>query len=101
LGLFSRRANKEGLYVGLVACIIFTAYAFLTSTAFTIGGEKKLLLDLGSLNFPHHKYMLGVYSHLIVLIGGYLASFLFPAREVDEHLTIYAWIKERRQKSNQ
>jgi SSS family solute:Na+ symporter len=101
LGLFSKRANKEGLYIGLVACVIFTAYAFLTSTAFTIGGEKKLLLDLGSLNFPHHKYMLGVYSHLIVLIVGYLASLLFPARAVDEHLTIYVWWKDRKKKSNQ
>jgi SSS family solute:Na+ symporter len=93
LGLFSKRANKEGLYVGLVVCIIFTAYAMLTSTSFTIAGEKRLLLDLGSWNFTHHKYMLGVYSHLIVIVVGYVASLFFPAREIDENLTIYKWIK--------
>lgn len=98
LGLLSRRANKEGLYIGLAACMIFTAYAVLSSSAFTIGGEKRLLLDLGRFNFPHHKYMLGVYSHLIVLIVGYLASFFFPGREVDEGLTIYSWLRERKQK---
>ncbi|MDR3297656.1 MAG: sodium:solute symporter, partial [Prevotellaceae bacterium] len=27
LGLFSRRANKHGLYVGMAACVLFTAYA--------------------------------------------------------------------------
>jgi len=97
LGLFSRRANKEGLYIGLAACVLFTAYAVLTSSAFTIGGEKKLLLDLGNLNFTHHKYMLGVYSHLIVLVVGYLASFFFPKREVDDSLTFYSWLKERKQ----
>ena len=96
LGLLSKRANKEGLYIGLVICILFTAYAVLTSTTFTIGGEKRLLLDMGSLNFPHHKYMLGVYSHLIVLIVGYVASLFFPRRPVDDHLTIYGWLKNRR-----
>jgi len=100
LGLLSKRANKEGLYIGLVACVLFTAYAVLSSSAFTISGEKKLLLDLGRFNFPHHKYMLGVYSHLIVLIVGYLTSFFFPGKEVDESLTIYAWLKERKQKKH-
>ncbi len=97
LGLFSRRANKEGLYIGLAVCVLFTAYAVLTSTAFTIGGEKQLLLDLGDLNFTHHKYMLGVYSHIIVLVVGYLASFIFPKKEVEESLTIHVWLKERKQ----
>jgi SSS family solute:Na+ symporter len=94
LGLFSKRANKEGLYIGLLVCIFFTAYAILTSTSLNVGGEKKLLLDLGKLNFTHHKYMLGVYSHLIVLIVGYLASYLFPAKKHDEDLTIYHWLKK-------
>jgi SSS family solute:Na+ symporter len=98
LGLMSKRANKEGLYIGLAACIIFTAYDVLTSTTITLGNEKRLMLDLGSLNFTQHKYMLGVYSHLIVLIIGYLASFFFPHRVVDESLTIYPWFKERQRK---
>jgi SSS family solute:Na+ symporter len=94
LGLFSRRANKQGLYVGLVACILFTGWAVLSSTPIGLGEEKKLILDLGDYNFTHHKYMLGVYSHLVLFGVGYLASLLFPAREVDDDLTIYRWYRQ-------
>ena len=84
LGLFSTRANKKGLYIGMAACILFTAYAILTSTE--AGG--KLLLNLGDWNFTHHKYMLGVYSHVIVLVVGYAASFLFKFTPVDPRLIV-------------
>ncbi|KJD34327.1 sodium transporter [Tamlana nanhaiensis] len=89
LGLFSKKANKQGLHVGIIVCILFTAYAILTTTK--IG--DKLILDLGSLNFPHHKYMLGVYSHLIVLVIGYLASLCFKSDPVKDELTIYGYFK--------
>jgi SSS family solute:Na+ symporter len=89
LGLFSKRANKQGLHIGIAACIAFTAYAVLTSTK--INGS--VILDLGNYNFPHHKYMLGVYSHLIVLIVGYFASFLFKSEKVKDELTIYGYFK--------
>jgi len=102
LGLFSRRANWQGLYIGIAAAILFTAYAVLTSSKFeTGGGEKELLLDLGSWNFTHHKYMLGVYSHLIVLIVGYLASLMFKTPLADKELTVYGYLEERRQQKNQ
>lgn len=95
LGLFSKRANKQGLYVGIAACILFTAYALLTSTKIEVGGEKQFILDLGRYNFPHHKYMLGVYSHIIVLVVGYIASFFFkPTKELNENLTVYGYLKQ-------
>ena len=93
LGLFSRRANKSGLYVGIVASVLFTAWAVLTSTKFSIGGESRVLLDLGQFNFSHHKYMLGVYSHLILFGVGYIASLFFKREKPDESLTIYGWLK--------
>ncbi|MCD8262230.1 MAG: sodium:solute symporter [Bacteroides sp.] len=97
LGLLSRRANKQGLYVGIAVAVLFTAYAMLTSTKFDLGdGEQKILVDLGSLNFKHHKYMLGVYSHIIVFVVGYFASFLFKSEPIDESLTIYGYLKEKR-----
>ena len=91
LGLFSRRANKQGLYIGIAAAVLFTAYAVLTSTKVDIDGDgtKSTLLDLGKWNFKHHKFMLGVYSHLIVLVVGYLASFFFKTPLADKSLTIY------------
>ena len=98
LGLFSRRANKQGLYIGIAAAVLFTAYAVLTSTKVDIHGTgvKETLLDLGDWNFSHHKYMLGVYSHLIVLVVGYLASFLFKTPLADKELTIYGYLEERK-----
>jgi len=93
LGLFSRRANKQGLYIGIAACILFTGWAVLTSTP--IGEENNILLDLDNFNYTHHKYMLGVYSHFVLFIVAWLASFFFPAPKIDENLTIYGWIRKR------
>lgn len=90
LGLFSKRANKQGLYVGLGACIAFTAYAVLTTTEI----NDKLILDFGKYNFPHHRYMLGVYSHIIVFVVGYFASFFFKSKEVAKELTIYGYLNK-------
>jgi len=98
LGLFSRRANKEGLYIGIVTCVLFTAYALLTSSPMSFGGEEGLMLDLGKYNFTHHKYMLGVYSHLIVLVVGYIASLFFKRPKADENLTIYGYFKQKNKK---
>ena len=89
LGVLSRRANKQGLYIGIATCIVFTAYAVLTTTK--IGDH--VMIDLGKFNFPHHKYMLGVYSHIIVFIVGYIASLFFKSEPADIHLTIYGYFK--------
>lgn len=100
LGLFSRRANKQGLYIGIIAAILYTAYAVLTSTKVDINGDgiEGVILDLGEWNFGHHKYMLGVYSHIIVLVVGYFASYLFKTPLADKELTIYGYLEERRKK---
>ena len=97
LGLFSRRANWQGVYIGIAAAVIFTAYAILTTTSFDAGdGTHKLMLDLGDYNFSHHTLMLGVYSHLIVLIVGYLASLCFKTPLADKELTVYGYLEERK-----
>lgn len=98
LGLFSRRANKQGLYIGIATAVAFTAYAVLTSTKVDIHGTgvKETLLDLGDWNFTHHKYMLGVYSHLIVLVVGYLASYLFNTPLADKELTIWGYLDQKK-----
>lgn len=85
LGFLSSRANRQGVNIGIMVCILFTAYAFLTSTPVGLK-EKKLLLDLGDLNFKHDKLMLGVYSHLILIGVGYVASLFFPKPVIDPKL---------------
>lgn len=99
LGLLNRRANKQGLYVGIAAAVLFTAYAMLTSTKFDFGDGlgKRVLLDLGNLNFTHHKYMLGVYSHVILFVVGYFASFFFKTPLADKDLTIYGYLEKRKE----
>lgn len=96
LGLFSSRANRQGLNIGIIACIIFTAYAFLTSTKIGLGENKHILLDLGDYNFKQHKYMLGVYSHFVVIIVGYLASLFFPKPNIDSNLLYSGWLAAKR-----
>jgi solute:Na+ symporter, SSS family len=96
LGLFSARANRQGVTIGVVACILFTGYAFLTSTEIGVGENKSLLLDLGKYNFGHDKLMLGVYSHLVVIGVGYIASLFFPKPVIDKNLLYSGWLEERR-----
>jgi len=99
LGLFSARANRQGVTIAIVVCILFTAYAFLTSTKIGLGENKKLLLDLGQYNFTHDKLMLGVYSHLVVIAVGYLASLAFPKPEVNPNLLYSGWRQQRMRKA--
>ncbi|MCH5720195.1 hypothetical protein [Niabella hibiscisoli] len=95
LGLFSARANRQGVNIGIITCILFTAYAFLTSTPIGLK-EPKLLLDLGSYNFTHNKLMLGVYSHLVLIGVGYTASLFFPKPDIAPNLLFSNWKKNRK-----
>ena len=101
LGIFVPRTNKEGINIGIAACVLFTAYALLSSTSIGSGENKSLILDLGDLNFTQHKYMLGVYSHIILIFVGWLASYLFPKPDIDENLTYKGWKKLKKQQANQ
>lgn len=96
LGLFSARANRQGLTIGIISCICFTAYAFLTSTKIGLGADKHLLLNLGKYNFTHHKLMLGVYSHFIVIGVGYVASLFYPKPVLDQNLLYSGWLQNKR-----
>ena len=100
LGIFSRKANRQGIYAGIVASILFTFYALLTSMPIGTEGKERLLIDLGRLNFTHHKYMIGVYSHIVLMIVGYTASFLFRSRPVEETLTWHGWLKLKKQNTS-
>lgn len=94
LGLFSSRANRQGVNIGIIVCILFTAWAFLTSTP--VGVKKpELLVDFGRFNFTHHKLMLGVYSHLVVIVVGYIASLFFPKPVLEKNLLYSSWKQNR------
>jgi SSS family solute:Na+ symporter len=86
LGIFSARANRQGINIAILVCVIFTAYSFLTSTPIGIGEHKSVLLNMGKYNFTHNKLMVGVYSHLVVIGVGYIASLFFPKPVLDKNL---------------
>ncbi|HMU57140.1 MAG TPA: sodium:solute symporter [Chitinophagaceae bacterium] len=100
LGLFSARANRQGVNIGIITCILFTAWAFLTSTPVGIKNPK-LLLDLGNFNFTHHKLMLGVYSHIVVIVVGYAASLFFPKPVLEKNLLYSSWKQNRNNENEQ
>ena len=96
LGLFVNRANRKGLNVGIIACVLFTGYSLLTSTYTGSGNNRHLLLDMGAYNFTQHKYMLGVYSHIVLFFVGWIASYFFPKVEVPNNLTYYGYLEKKR-----
>src|SRR5690606_3619989 len=96
LGIFKERANRQGINIAIVVCVLFTAYAFLTSTEIEFNGKSFVLLDLGEFNFTHNKMMLGVYSHLVVIVVGYVASLFFPKPELDPNLYYRGWKANRK-----
>lgn len=93
LAFFSRRANRQGLWIGLACALIFTAWATLT-------GSKYRICDLG-INYNWPDVMIGVIAHIIVLTVGWSASWLFPAeKNVKDEWTIWGWIEKRKSLQN-
>jgi SSS family solute:Na+ symporter len=66
LGFLTRRATRRGCYIGLVTCVLFTAWGTLTE-------PKNQLLNLG-FNFPLNPILIGILGHVIVFVVGYVAS---------------------------
>jgi SSS family solute:Na+ symporter len=102
LGFFTTRANRKGCYVGIIVCILFTTWAFLTKQgyisfagqwSFAFGKGEPITLNMDKFNFTHHKYMLGVYSHLVLFGVAYLSSFFFRHDKDISGLTFYGWRK--------
>jgi SSS family solute:Na+ symporter len=89
LAFFSRRANRQGLWIGIVTALIFTAWATLT-------GGKYQMLDLG-FNYHLPDVMIGVIAHVIVLVVGWSASWLFPPDvNAKTEWTFWGWLEKRK-----
>lgn len=90
LAFLSRRANKQGVWIGIIASLAFTTWA-------TLSSGKSLKVDFGDYNFPWAGVMIGVIGHLIVLVVGYLASWFFPRdANVKKEWTIWGWLEKRK-----
>ena len=94
LAFLSRRANKQGLWIGIVTALLFTAWATLT-------GSKYKIFSLGAWDFRWPEVMIGVIAHVIVLVVGYGASWFFPGGEpVKKEWTIWGWLEKRRSRKS-
>lgn len=89
LAFFTRRANRQGALIGIAACIVFTGWAVLSSSA-----KGPPMVDLGRYNFRHHSYMVGVYSHIVLFVVGYLTSLMFAKPLLPQNLTIHGWLRK-------
>ena len=93
LAFLSRRANRQGLWIGISTALTFTIWATLT------GGKYKML-DLGW-NYTWPDVMIGVVAHMLVLVVGYTASWFFPAGErIRDEWTLWGWLQKRKQLPN-
>jgi SSS family solute:Na+ symporter len=94
LAFLSRRANRQGLWIGISCALVFTLWAVLSSTK---GKDGNLLLDLHQYNYTWPDVMLGVIAHVIVFSVGWLASFGFPAPQKNTRaMTIWGWLEKRK-----
>ena len=85
LAFLSPRANREGAYIGIAACILFSTWGVLTS-------GKTPTWDLGQFNFKLHPIMIGVLGHLVLLVVGYLGSLIFPKPDkASREMTLWGW----------
>lgn len=91
LAFLSTRANRQGVYFGIAACVAFTSWATLTS------GKDKIL-NLGSYNYPWDDLTIGAAAHVVLMVTGYLASLLFGkgAKSELSEITIWRWWSARK-----
>lgn len=91
LAFLSRRANRQGAYIGIAASLACTIWAVLT---------RRKLVDLGPLNFGWDELMIGAVGHAVLFGVGYAASLLFrnrqPETDPGRDLTLWRWLAQRR-----
>lgn len=80
LGALTKRANAKGAIIGILACIVFTAWATFTSIKIP-ALNNRILLDLGPFNYAWHPFLIGVFSHFILFAVGWAASGWFSKSE--------------------
>ncbi|MDT8067382.1 MAG: sodium:solute symporter [Terriglobia bacterium] len=95
LAFLSIRAGRKSAYIGIIASLVFTAWATLTMK----GGK---MVDLGTWNFPLHEYMIGVIGNIVLLGVGYFAAFVFSeADEKKRSMTVWGWLDQVKMRRDQ
>ena len=89
LALFFRGVNLKGALTGVALCVLFTAWATLTSVELPVFGRT--VLDLGDFNYTWNNKLIGVIGNMIMIVTGLMASRIFGGAQQDKtHLTLWA-----------
>ena len=65
-----RRANRQGIYIGICATVAVTLWASLT-----VGGKP--VVNMAPYNYPWNDLTIGAMGHVVMLFAGYLGSLFF------------------------
>jgi SSS family solute:Na+ symporter len=88
-GVFSRKVSQRGVLAGIVACVLFTAWATFTSVRLPAFGRT--LLDLGAFNYGWNNKLIGVLGNVVMIAVSVVASYVFGGEQRDvNHLTVWA-----------
>ncbi len=82
LGFLTKRATRQGCYIGIVACVLFTAWALVTS-------GKDPVIDLGAFNYSMNTILIGIFGQFVMFGVGYISSLIVGGYRPDDidHLT--------------
>jgi len=90
LAFLSPRAGRFAAIAGIVANLLFTAYATLTLD----GGN---MLNLHRYNYPWSEFTIGVFSNLLLLAAGLLCAAFSPApKSLSSTHTLWSWLGDRK-----
>jgi solute:Na+ symporter, SSS family len=89
LAFMCTRVNAASVWLGIAACLLFTAYA-------TLSSGSNPVMNLGTWNYSWNSIMIGVVGHVLVIVVGYSASFLFKhPQDGTRAMTYWGW-RERK-----
>jgi solute:Na+ symporter, SSS family len=86
LAFLARRAGRAAAVAGIVANLLFTAYATLT-----LNNGK--ILNFHRYNYPWHEYTIGAIGNLLLLAIGLLTAAFYPAASgITSRNTLWDWL---------
>lgn len=87
LGFLTRTATRQGCYVGIACCVLFTAWALLT-------GPRNRVWDAG-FNFTMNPIFIGLFGHAVLFGTGWLASRLLGGYRPEHVDRLTLWGRSR------
>ena len=105
LGLFSlgflfRWTTTRGAYIAIAITILFNSWA--AFTRITLPGMETPLLDFGRFNYTLSPFVIGIFSHFVLMGAGMLASILAGGPRPDtKDLTFWDVLERKREEAGE